>query len=117
MKKDPKQLAENIIIQVQELSELAGTEVETRLKKNQRKPKKNNQKDMSGATGGLRVSVDEGYFDSPKQLPEIIEQLKREGRHYSSATISMGLLNLVRERVLTRFRDKGDKKWKYVIRK
>ena len=72
---------------------------------------------FSGATGNLRMLVNEKYFDSLKQLPEIIERFKQEGRHYSNATISMGLLNLVRERVLTRFRDKGDKKWKYIIRK
>ncbi|MDP2947458.1 MAG: hypothetical protein Q8N88_05070 [Nanoarchaeota archaeon] len=78
---------------------------------------KDNAKKFKGATGGLRVLVDEDYFNNPKQLPETIERLKQEGRHYSNATISMGLLSLVRERVLTRFRDKGDKKWKYVIRK
>ncbi len=116
MKKDPKQLAENIITQVLELAELAGVRTETKSAKIQHDTK-GTKKDTSGATGGLRVLVSEGYFDTPKQLPEIIERLKQEGRHYSNATISMGLLNLVRERVLTRFRDKGDKKWKYVIRK
>jgi len=116
MRKDPKQLAENIIALVSELTNLAGGKLETRPIKTSHSPG-DRRRDTSGATGGLRVLVDEGCFDSPKQLPEIIERLKQEGRHYSNATISMGLLNLVRERVLTRFRDKGDKKWKYVIRK
>lgn len=116
MKKNPKQLAENIIALVAELVELAGDKIETRAIGIASSPR-GDKKDMSGATGGLRVLISEVYFDSPKQLPEIIERLKQEGRHYSSPAISMGLLNLVKERVLTRFRDKGDKKWKYVIRK
>lgn len=116
MKKDPKQLAENIITQVLELAELAGVKIESKSVKIKHDGKET-KKDASGATGGLRVLISEGYFDNPKQLPEIIERLKQEGRHYSNATISMGLLNLVRERILTRFRDKGDKKWKYATRK
>lgn len=116
MKKDPKQLAENIIALVSELAELVGGKIETRPVRAPRSPRES-RKDTSGATGGLRVLVDEGYFDSPRQLPEIIERLKQEGRHYSSAAISMGLLNLVKERALMRFREKNDKKWKYVIRK
>jgi len=117
MRKDPKQLAENIIALVLELSELAGGKVVMSPTVKTTHSSGDRRKDTSGATGGLRVLVDEGYFDSPKQLPEIIERLKQEGRHYSSAAISMGLLNLVKERVLTRFRDKEDTKWKYVIRK
>ncbi|MDD4902146.1 MAG: hypothetical protein PHE24_03340 [Patescibacteria group bacterium] len=117
MKKDPKELAENIIALVMELAELAAGGNGKVIAIKTKHSLKGNGKETSGATGGLRVLIDEGYFDTPKQLPEIIERLKQEGRHYSNATISMGLLNLVRERVLTRFRDKGDKKWKYVIRK
>lgn len=116
MEKDPKQLAENIIALVSELAELAGGKIETRLVRTQHSPR-GNRKNMSGAIGGLRILIDEGYFGNSKQLPEIIERLKQEGRHYSNATISMGLLNLVRERILIRFHDKGDKKWKYIIRK
>jgi hypothetical protein len=116
MEKDPKKLAESIIAQVLELAELTGTKVKIKSTKI-RHNAGGNKKDTSGATGGIRILVSEGYFDEPKQLPAIIERLKQEGRHYSNATVSMGLLNLVRERVLIRFRDKGDKKWKYVIRK
>lgn len=115
MKKDPKQLAENIIALVSELAGLAGVVLLNEPIKSGRI--KNTAKDTSGATGGLRILIDEGYFNDPRQLPEIIDRLKQEGRHYSNATISMGLLNLVRERILIRFRDKGDKKWKYIIRK
>jgi hypothetical protein len=115
MNKDPKQLAENIITQVFELAALAGVDLKQSPTKSNRKSEK--PKETSGATGGMRLLIREEYFDSPRQLPETIERLKQDGRHYSNATISMGLLSLVRERVLTRFRDKGDKNWKYVIRK
>lgn len=116
MKKDPKQIAEDIIALVSELVELAGGKIEMAQVKIQHSPK-NSQRNTSGATGGLRILIEDGHFNSPRQLLEIIERLMQEGRHYSSAAISMGLLNLVKERVLTRFRDRGDKKWKYVIRK
>jgi alkanesulfonate monooxygenase SsuD/methylene tetrahydromethanopterin reductase-like flavin-dependent oxidoreductase (luciferase family) len=112
MKKDAKQLTDSIIAQILELAKLADGKTAIQQVKMQ-----HGQKGTTGATGGLRILVDEGYFGSPKQLAEIIERLKQEGRHYSDATISMGLLNLVKERVLMRFRDKGDKKWKYIIRK
>ncbi len=75
------------------------------------------EKSRSGATGGLRSLVDEGKLDSPKTASEIIGLLKQGGRHYSKPSVSMGLLNLVRERVLTRFNEKGEKNWKYVIRR
>lgn len=116
MEKDAKKLAENIISQILELAELAGANIKIKPNKTPHSIKEA-KKDTSGATGGLRILVDEGYFDEPRQLTVIIERLKQEGRHYSNATISMGLLNLVRERILMRFRDKGDKKWKYIIRK
>lgn len=116
MKKKPKELVRQIIELVSELAEQAGVELEGGVPK-KIKASQRNKKELSGATGGLRILVEEGYFDNPRQLPEIIERLKQDGRHYSNATISMGLLNLVRERILTRFRDQGEKKWKYVIRK
>ena len=116
MKKDPKKIAEQITALVTELAELAGAPLDSK-RSQPRKSDTAEKKDTSGATGGIRLLVKEGKLDSPKQLPEIIEFLRQEGRHYSRPTISMGLLNLVRERVLTRFRDKGDRSWKYVIRK
>lgn len=116
MKKDAQTIVDQIMDLVSELATLAGAQVSkgsTRQKTHVAQEKKDN----SGATGGIRLLVSEGKLDSPKQLPEIIEFLRQDGRHYPRPTVSMGLLNLVRERVLTRFRDKGDKKWKYVIRK
>ncbi len=101
---------------VSELVTLVGVPIVHRSAKPHKSPA-SEKRDMSGATGGIRWLVEEGKLDSPEQLSEIMEFLRQEGRHYSRPTISMGLLNLVRERVLTRFHDKGDKNWKYVIRK
>src|SRR5665213_1214872 len=116
MKNDPKKIVEQINVLVSELAALAGMP-----KRSTASPIKHTSgkkpKNTSGATGGIRLLVEEGKLDSPKQLPEIIEFLRQEGRHYASQSISMALLNLVRERVLTRFRDKGAKAWKYAIRR
>ncbi len=113
MNKDPQKIVEQIFSLVTELAEMTGNKITLPKSSNKPLPKEK----MSGTTGGIRGLVDEGYLDDPKLLPEIIERLKQEGRHYSNAAVSMGLLNLVRERVLTRFRDKNKKIWKYVIRK
>lgn len=116
MEKDPQKIEEQIIVLLTQLVELAGARVakNSSFRKNAATLEK---KDTSGATGGIRLLVEENKLDSPRQLPEIMEYLRQDGRHYSRPTVSMGLLNLVRERVLTRFRDKGDKKWKYAVRK
>jgi hypothetical protein len=116
MKKDPQEIVDQINLLVSELAALAGvpgTKPAAQVKKSSSK----GEKKTSGATGGIRILVEEGKLNSPKQLPEITEFLKQEGRHYSAPTISMGLLNLVKERILTRFRDKEAKGWKYVIRR
>ncbi len=115
MKKNPQKIVEQISILVSELAALAGVPSNMPTAQTKQSSTKG-EKDMSGATGGIRILIQEGKLDSPKQLPEIIEFLKQAGRHYSSQTVSMGLLNLVRERTLTRFRDKGEKSWKYAIR-
>lgn len=117
MKKDPQKIAEQINLLVSELAALAGVAGSKPAIHQAKKPSLEEGKDTSGATGGIRLLIDAGKLDSPKQLPEIIEFLKQEGRHYSAPAVSMGLLNLVRERVLTRFRDKGEKSWKYAIRR
>lgn len=120
MKKDPQQIAQQIIDLVSELAALAGAPQSPTAAVAAKKVPAKAEKDTSGATGGIRLLLNEEKLNTPKELPEILELLQQEGRHYSSQSVSMGLLNLVRkERVLTRLREKGakNKKWKYVIRK
>lgn len=109
MNKNPKELAKQIITLVNELAGVKTNKISVSIKNKKKKP--------IGATGGLRFLIDGVYFDSPKELPAVINKLREGGWHYSTATVSMGLLNLVRERLLTRYREKKGKPWKYVIRK
>jgi hypothetical protein len=117
MKRDPKQIVAEIISLLSELAELAGAPAGSSPMQLTKLASTPSEKDTSGATGGVRLLVQEGKLDSPRKLPEIVELLRQEGRHYSNPAVSMGLLNLVRERVLTRFKDKGEKTWKYAIRR
>jgi len=116
MKRDPQKIAEQIIVLVSELAELKNVSPLPR-QPHPKSPLATTNKGKSGATGGIRVLVDEDKLNSPKKLSEIMEFLRRDGRHYSRPTVAMGLLNLVRERILTRFHDKGNKNWKYAKRK
>ena len=115
MKKNPQEIVEQINALVLELAALAGVPAGKPVRT--ATTPSSEGKDMSGATGGIRLLAKDGKLDSPKKLPEIIDLLRQEGRHYSRPTVAMGLLNLVRERTLTRLQEKGDKNWKYVIRK
>jgi hypothetical protein len=120
MKKDPQKIVEQINILVSELAALAGVPKSNIVAKSPTQVKDSSvkrKKSTSGATGCIRLLVEDGKLDSPRQLPEIIEFLRQEGRHYAPQSISMGLLNLVRERVLVRLRDKGTKSWKYAVRR
>ena len=116
MKKDAKTIVEEINQLVSELAALAGMPTQTVLVKS-KKTTSSGKKDNSGATGGIRLLAEEGKLDPPKQLSEIMNLLKQDGRHYGKSTVAMGLVNLVRERVLTRFKADGDKNWKYAVRK
>jgi hypothetical protein len=114
MEKNPKTIAEEIIKLVSELVSLAGADLgdsEPQFKKSSAPEKK------SGATGGIRLLAEEGKLNPPKELSEIMSLLKQEGRHYSKPAVAMGLINLFRERVLTRVKDSGNKNWKYAVRK
>jgi len=116
MKKDPQLIAQEIINLVSELSALAGVPLSGSLSQ-PTKASAVSKKSTSGATGGIRLLVEGGKLDSPKSSAEVIELLKREGRHYPSKTVLMGLLSLVRERTLTRLKENGEKTWKYVNRR
>ncbi len=61
--------------------------------------------------------VDNKFFASPKDCSEVIAQLKKEGWHYTSNLVSMNLLSLTRQRILTRLKGDKARSWKYVIRK
>lgn len=70
----------------------------------------------AGCMGGIIYLKDRGFFSAPRGGKEVISELSKEGWHYSSALVSMNLLNLTRQRTLTRIQD-GKKGWLYVVRK
>lgn len=116
MGKNAQELANQIIELVSELADLAGVKIEVKPLSKSVETKENGKK-YSGATGGVRLLLKEGFFNEPKRLLEVSGQLKMEGRHYPNPSLSMGLLNLVRERKLVRIQEKGKKTWHYVVRR
>lgn len=56
----------------------------------------------------------EGFFDQPKLVKEIIDALANKGYHYEQTSLTWTFQNLVRKGILGRI--KRDKKWAYVKR-
>ena len=53
-------------------------------------------------SGLLRGLIEEGWFDQPRTLSEVVQELAKRGYHYDSTAVSHSLLDLVRERALIR---------------
>jgi hypothetical protein len=70
----------------------------------------------TGCMGGIVYLKDQGFLSTPRSGKEVINELSKEGWHYSPGLVSMNLLNLTRQRVLTRIQE-GKKGWLYVVRK
>ena len=74
-------------------------------------------KKYNGLAGGIRLLLDNGFFDSPKSLNEVIDELKREGYKLSvsgvASTLSTTFTN--KQKMLTRSKDKEG--WRYEKRK
>ncbi|MDD5494225.1 MAG: hypothetical protein PHG36_06110 [Dehalococcoidia bacterium] len=64
--------------------------------------------------GRLSYLKQEGFFDQPKFLPEIIIRFAEEGYHYPPSSLTAPLQRAVRQRLLGRL--KKDNKWGYVKR-
>jgi hypothetical protein len=107
----------DISVLLDELSGVGATSASasnTSSRSNKKKAGKHDK--YSGCMGGIIYLKDQGFFSTPHGGKEVIAELGKEGWHYSSALISMNLLNLTRQRVLTRIQD-GKKGWLYVVRK
>ena len=74
-------------------------------------------KKYTGLAGGIRLILDNGFFDSPKSLNEVIDELKREGYTLSksgvASTLSTTFTN--KQKILTRIKDTEG--WRYQRRK
>ena len=108
-----QKIAEQIKLLLDELIVLAGEK--PTIKSNTRREIVNVTR--KGAAGALAMLIDEGFFDSPKEISVIMEKLKEIGRHYPQTTVAMNLLNFTKRRTFNRLKDKGSKNWLYVLRK
>lgn len=70
-----------------------------------------------GLAGGLRLLMNNKFFDQPKTMEDIIAELNREGYYNTYAGVASTLsMTFVRsQKVLTRIKQEG--KWAYVKRK
>ena len=84
---------------------------ETKILKN-----KNKNSGASGVYLQLIEMIDEGFFNSPKYMREILEKLSERGFNIAANYISPRLLNLVKNKKLIRHRDK-EGKFVYYIQK
>jgi len=113
MQKSPQEIAEEIKRLVDQLV-VATKSISSHKKDIERTSPPKSQK---GAIGALSILIEEGFFDSPKNLSTIMGKLQEIGRHYPQSSVSMNLLNLTRRRTLTRIMDSKTKAWQYVIRR
>lgn len=72
---------------------------------------------QKGALGAINMLMAENFFDTPKEMPAVMERLKEIGHYHKRTAIAMNLLNLTKRRTLNRFKNKETKNWEYVIRK
>lgn len=67
-----------------------------------------------GSVGSITILIEEGFFDTPKEIASIMGKLKEIGHSHKKPAVSMSLLNLTRKRILTRSHNENTKKWEYV---
>lgn len=72
---------------------------------------------QKGALGAINMLMAENFFDTPKEMPAVMDRLKEIGHYHKRTAIAMNLLNLTKRRTLNRFKNKETKNWEYVIRK
>lgn len=72
---------------------------------------------FEGLSGGINKLIDEGFFDAPRSLKEVIEEMRRLGYYYAVPAISTALSRdfMQRKGILTRTGKRGN--WKYVLKK
>ena len=81
-------------------------------------PKKEEaEKVYKGLVGGISLLIDNSFFNVPKTLNEVNEELAREGYHYPIQSINKALTVgfTLNKKLLTRVKSEGS--WRYAIRK
>ena len=77
--------------------------------------KKGSATKYKGATGGVRLLVDQGFFSKKRQFGEICEAASSRDYHYSRQAFQEALSRLSKGRELVALTEKGKKV--YAIRK
>lgn len=111
MNEDIKNEFEKIWKEIEGIKEKIGTGNTSNIKT------KKKSSNYSGLTGGIRFLIDNNFYNTPKSVKEIFNELKREGYHYSYESVDK-LLRVdfhKNNKILNRFKE--DKVWKYAIRK
>jgi hypothetical protein len=112
-KMEIEELKKMLLDHEERINKLEGKEVDTNITL----PLNSSKKGFKGLSGGIRFLITNKFFDSPKSLNEIIEELKREGYHYSKSGVASTLSETFTksQKVLNRINQEGA--WMYVLRK
>lgn len=87
----------------------------TELEKMPTQPKSTKTKKKSVSVASLLEEFkDEGFFDKPRSLKDIKNELANNNYHYSVTSLTNPLQRLVRQRIIGRLLQNG--KWAYVKR-
>lgn len=76
------------------------------------KQQKSKGKKYSGLRGTLTEMIQDSFFDTPKELKEIMNEMKARAVFYPRTNYPDSLLRMVKEKQLRRLKE--NKKWKYV---
>lgn len=69
------------------------------------------KKNYAGATGGIRLLADSGYFDKRRTFGEVCKALESKGYHYSKQAVQtpLNLLSSVKNKLLVALKEQGRK--------
>ena len=116
MEIDPelKKILSNINDRLEKIEQRISIDTTTLTEKKQTETK---NKKYEGLAGGIQQLIDNNFLDTPKGVPEIVSELKRETYHYPTESIRTALSRdfTKKNRILTRVSE--NKKYKYIIRK
>ena len=75
------------------------------------------EKEFTSLSGGVRKLIHEGFFDTPKSLKEIMDEMRRQMYYYSEPAVNTALTRdfMKGKGILTRIGKRGQ--WKYVLKK
>jgi transcriptional regulator of heat shock response len=78
---------------------------------------KSKNKQYKGTSGGIQYLIEQGFFEKPKSMREIFDELKKEGYFYPLQSVDAAIRKefFIRKRVLIRIKE--GKIWLYAIKK